>query len=125
MESTLQSVLVTSVRWSRNILLLLLVLFSFASLAQDDKAEKEKPGLSEKELRRFNELFFMAEKEKNLGNLEQARDIYEQLYEMDDANETVGAGDGDTDDGDIRDGEANEGDTGDGDPMTVTPVSQE
>src|SRR5690606_14266871 len=57
-------------------------------LAQQE-GDTNPSGLKEKDRIKFNELFFRAEKEKNLGNLSDARDIYEQLHKMNPSNATV------------------------------------
>lgn len=87
MENSLQSVSGITAKWNKYsfILCLFALVFPIAVHAQ----ENDEPSLSEKEMRRFNELFFMAEKEKNQGNLQEAKDIYEQLYKMDTRNATV------------------------------------
>ncbi|MGB0176050.1 MAG: tetratricopeptide repeat protein [Owenweeksia sp.] len=89
MENSLRSVLEITARWSRySFFLLFTLLVSSAAFSQEEEAGTE-PSLSEKQLRKFNELFFMAEKEKNLGNLKEALVIYEQLYRMTTFNATV------------------------------------
>ena len=52
-------------------------------------SQKEEDRLSDSQRRKFNEIFFMAEKEKNLGNAEDALEHYLQLYKMDPDNATV------------------------------------
>ena len=91
MENSLRSVLAITAEWSRRgLFLLFTLLISFNLPAQDGGEEPgTEPSLTEKQLRRFNELFFMAEKEKNLGNLQEAREIYEQLYRITTMNATV------------------------------------
>lgn len=90
MENSLRLVLGITVRWSRYGFFLLFSLFmNSALLAQESVENDTEPSLSEKQLRKFNELFFIAEKEKNLGNLKEALEIYEQLYRMTAFNATV------------------------------------
>ena len=73
-------------RWSKSCLLFLIILFSFSGrlFAQ----QKEDP-LNKRERKKYNEIFFEAEKEKNLGNTEKALDLYEELYSMSSSNATV------------------------------------
>ena len=74
-------------KWSRGpalVLILLIGFFPATHLAQ----EKNDP-LKPKERRAYNELFFEAEKQKSLGNMEEAREIYLQLHKMDGTNPTV------------------------------------
>ena len=66
------------------ILILLMGLLPALCLAQETKDP-----LSKKERREFNELFFEAEKEKNVGNAEEALELYLKLHKMDEANATV------------------------------------
>ena len=42
-----------------------------------------------KKLRKFNNLFFEAEKQKSLGNADEAKKLYLQLYKITDTNSTV------------------------------------
>ncbi len=64
--------------------LIFLFLFPLFLLSQkDDNA------LSEKERRRFNEMFFEAEKQMNIGDSEKAQKLYEDLYKADPKNATV------------------------------------
>lgn len=81
-----QSASETLAGWIKPIGLFIFLLVSFATFAQP---VKEGNNLSEKQLRKFNELFFMAEKEKNLGNPLDAQVIYLQLYKLDPFNATV------------------------------------
>lgn len=64
----------------------LILLFHSTAVAQEDFSKTD---LSKNELLRFNELFFKAEKEKNLGNKEDARVLYMELYRLDSKNATV------------------------------------
>lgn len=88
MENFLQSVLGISVGWNRQRLtfIFLIGFLSFSGIAQDSETD---PELSSKELFRFNELFFKAEKEYNLGNLKKAKEMYSDLYEISSDNGTV------------------------------------
>jgi tetratricopeptide (TPR) repeat protein len=52
-------------------------------------AQKEKDPLSSKQRQKFNEIFFLAEKQKNLGNEPEALAFYEELHKMDKNNATV------------------------------------
>ena len=61
---------------------MLLILASPVLLAQNDS-------LSGKKLRQFNELYFKAETNKNLGKTEKARELYEKLKEMDPNNAVI------------------------------------
>ncbi len=70
---------------SINLRLLFILVFLgglFGVSAQNDP-------LSAKERARFNEVFFSAEKEKNLGNPEKALQLFIQLHEQNPANATV------------------------------------
>lgn len=73
--------LATIVRWIN--------IFVLAAFPLFIPAQNRESKLSEKELRRFNEMFFEAEKQKNLGNFEKAGQLFEQLYRMDDENATI------------------------------------
>ncbi len=65
------------------------ILILFIALPSFLFAQEKKDPLSENQRRKFNEIFFMAEKEKNLGNSEKAREYYLELYKMDADNATV------------------------------------
>lgn len=52
-------------------------------------AQKERDPLSSKQRQKFNEIFFLAEKQKNLGNEPEALAFYEELHKMDENNATV------------------------------------
>lgn len=87
MENFLPSVLGISVEWSKQKLIYILFIsfFSF-SLAGQDKTETN---LSGKEQIAFNELFFEAEKELQLGNFTKAFEKFQKLYKIDSQNGTV------------------------------------
>ncbi len=90
MANSQRLVLAITAGWSKLLSLLLLVLvLGTPALAQDDTESDTEPTLSQKQQRKFNELFFLAEKEKNLGNLKEALEIYDQLYRMSASNATV------------------------------------
>ena len=75
----------TTARWTKVFTFLLVIAFSPVLLI----AQEEGDPLSKKERRQFNELFFAAEKEKNLGNVDKARDLYMELYKLHTTNATV------------------------------------
>ncbi len=66
------------------ILILLIGMFPAFHLAQELKDP-----LKEKDRRAFNELFFEAEKQRSLGNNEEALELYLRLHNLDEANATV------------------------------------
>lgn len=75
----------TTARWTKVFTFLFVITLSPVLL----HAQEEGDPLSEKERRQFNELFFAAEKEKNLGNVDKARDLYLELYKIHTTNATV------------------------------------
>ncbi len=52
-------------------------------------SQETKDPLSSKQRQKFNEMFFLAEKQKNLGNEEEAMEFYLELHKMDEDNATV------------------------------------
>ena len=87
MVNTNQSVSEITARWNRYLLGFLILLIGFFPATQ--LAQEKKDPLKEKERREFNELFFEAEKQKNLGNPKEAQEIYLRLHKMDEDNATV------------------------------------
>lgn len=81
------SVSETIAGWSKitGVFLIFFMAVSLFAAGQDGKAEE----LSRKERHKFNEVFFEAEKEKTLGNLKDALELYEKLYKMSPDNATV------------------------------------
>lgn len=75
----------TTAGWTKFLSLLLVISFSPVLLFSQEEGDP----LSKKERGAFNEMFFEAEKQKNLGNLEKALDLYEGLYKMNTTNATV------------------------------------
>lgn len=88
MENFLPSVLEISVEWNKLKLIYILCIgfLSFSLSGQDKKTE---PPISGKELAGFNELFFEAEKELQLGNFAKAFEKLQKLYSIDSENGTV------------------------------------
>lgn len=80
-----------SAYWTRSTLFVLLL--ASTALRAQPVDEQENPfaevSLEGNEALQFNELFFLAEKEKNLGNLRDAEAIYKQLYTLNSTNATV------------------------------------
>ena len=90
MENSLRLVSEIIAGWNRNKALFFIALFFCLSFQiQAQKETEEHQPLEGKELNKFNELFFMAEKEHNLGNIEKARSMYLDLYKMTSFNATV------------------------------------
>lgn len=81
------SVSETTAGWSKlpGLFLILFLLTCQLAAGQNGKGDE----LSEKERYKFNELFFQAEKEKNLGNMDEALNLYDKLYKMAPTNATV------------------------------------
>ncbi len=52
-------------------------------------SQETKDPLSSKQRQKFNEMFFLAEKQKNLGNEEEALELYTELHKLDDENATI------------------------------------
>ncbi len=52
-------------------------------------SQETKDPLSSKQRQKFNEMFFLAEKQKNLGNEDEAMEFYLELHKMDEDNATV------------------------------------
>ncbi|WP_417610881.1 tetratricopeptide repeat protein [Owenweeksia hongkongensis] len=75
----------TTAGWTKVLSLLLVISFSPVLLFSQEEGDP----LSKKERGAFNEMFFEAEKQKNLGNLEKALDLYQALYKMNTTNATV------------------------------------
>ena len=75
----------TTARWTKTLTLLLILALTPVFLFSQEDGDP----LSKKERRQFNEKFFEAEKEKNLGNIDKARDLYLEMYEMHTTNATV------------------------------------
>lgn len=88
MENFLPSVLGISAEWNKHklIYILFISLLSFSINGQDRKTE---PPISGKELAGFNELFFEAAKELQLGNFVKAFEKFEKLNKIDSENSTV------------------------------------
>jgi tetratricopeptide (TPR) repeat protein len=87
MVNTNQSASEIIARWSKYLLRFLILLIGFFPATQ--LAQEKKDPLKEKERRAFNELFFEAEKEKSLGNTEEALALYLRLHDIDEGNATV------------------------------------
>lgn len=87
MVNTNQSVSEITARWSNYLLRVLILLIGFFPAIH--LAQENKDPLKEKERREFNELFFEAEKEKSLGNTEEALALYLRLHDIDQGNPTV------------------------------------
>ncbi len=75
----------TTAGWTKVLSLLLVISFSPVLLFSQEEGDP----LSKKERGQFNEMFFEAEKQKMLGNLEKALSLYEALYKMNTTNATV------------------------------------
>ncbi len=88
MENFLPSVLGISAEWNKPKLIYIFVIsfLSFSLAGQDKKSEAP---ISGKELAGFNELFFEAEKELQLGNYSKAFEKFQKLYKIDSENGTV------------------------------------
>jgi tetratricopeptide (TPR) repeat protein len=89
MENSLQLALEITAKWSRKLFstFILILIISFSAMAQ--KGDDLSYALSGKELMAFNELFFAAEKDFNLGNYKQAEEKYRDLYKITAYNATV------------------------------------
>lgn len=88
MENFLPSVLGISAEWNKHKLIYIFcLLFLSASLVAQEK--ETKTPISGKELANFNELFFEAEKELQLGNFSKAFEKFLKLYKIDSENATV------------------------------------
>lgn len=88
MENFLPSVLGISAEWNKQKLIYILFI-SFLSFSLGGQDKKTGPAISGNELVSFNELFFEAEKELQLGNFTKAFEKFLKLYEIDSENATV------------------------------------
>lgn len=75
----------TTAGWTKVYACILVLLFSPVLLFSQEEGDP----LSKKERSAFNEMFFEAEKQKNLDNIEKALELYMELYKMNTTNATV------------------------------------
>lgn len=87
MANTNQLASEITAKWSKYLLQALILLIGL--LPATHLAQETKDPLKAKERREFNELFFEAEKQKSLGNNDEALEIYLRLFELDEGNPTI------------------------------------
>lgn len=75
----------TTAGWTKVLTFLFVIALSPVLLFSQEEGDP----LSKKDRSIFNEMFFEAEKQKNLGNMEKALDLYKELYKIHTANATV------------------------------------